>query len=1143
LICSVHAISADTSQTLDLEFDTLNRRLTDSGSIWYGYGNIRLRLDSTSITSDSVIWYREYDAIHFYGDVHAYDSVQHIRSGQLSYYHRDSLMVARDNVIAVHERDSIRTESQTARYDRKSDIIYLEDNPRLFLNYPDTANMIEIEAEYMTFFHADDQAEAQDNVVITYQETRATSGCAEFFRDENLLILTQEPHAERDSSEITGRVMRIRFAESGIDRIEVSDSASAFFVEKGDSTEGTFSGESILSGNDITFYFRDDQIRRITAAGEARSEYRPSADDTTGAGKNFVSGDSIFIFVDDRRISKAEIKGGAEGIYITEAEETDSVAVDAPAEQAADSLRSTPDAAGISDSLPTDSTFASVVDGAATTDSLESGTPEDSIHYRGRFLEYFAENRIIRVSGDAHVRQGQVELEADTIDYDVPQRVVLAQARVDVVEAVESGAVDTIVTPLALKDGSEQIFGSKLVFNVDTKQGLIEDATTQYEQAYYRGRDLFKEEEKVFYVENGRLTSCELEEPHFHFRSERMKLIHNDRVIARPVVFYVETLPVAIIPYYVFPLKRGRHSGILPIRLGNFEQGNRFIGNLGYYWAASEYWDIETSMDYYENAGMNFNTSVRYNKRYGFRGSVSGSYARNRQERAFGESRSDDWWIRGDHRQTLPYDVDFGANWQFVSGSNYTNLYVTDPQVRRNRSIISKANFKKQFGRASMSLSFEHTDNIDSKSRNSNLPRGALTLPSFHPFGSGREVDGVTVKNWYNQFYVSYRNSFAVFTSRDSLPGGGKTGRDYAYLDHHSSMTAPQKLFTYVTFSPRLSLSETWYYIMDTDQAHKAGIPANRPYRRGAISAGVGSNTDLYGTFPINVLGLMALRHVMSPSVSFNWAPAITKNDAVKSFARVGSGGGQQLSLGFGLRHLFQAKVKSGEEEKKLDLLSISSGSSYNFKGGERKFGNLSTTISSSLIRNVNLQGRLTHTLYDENDDLIWKSPSLRSFSISASFQARGSVADDYVRQSVDPGFRQDTLGYEGTNGLDLDVSSQTSTMPGGASWNLNFTHNYSESRQYGTTTNRTHWLRFTFNVDITENWKIKYSQTYDFVRHESVDKMIDIFRKLHCWEGHFYWIPTGSRQGYYFKINVVSIPDIKVEKSESGLRGALFNR
>jgi len=89
----------------------------------------------------------------------------------------------------------------------------------------------------------------------------------------------------------------------------------------------------------------------------------------------------------------------------------------------------------------------------------------------------------------------------------------------------------------------------------------------------------------------------------------------------------------------------------------------------------------------------------------------------------------------------------------------------------------------------------------------------------------------------------------------------------------------------------------------------------------------------------------------------------------------------------------------------------------------------------------------------------------------------------------------------------------------------------------------RIHWISVTFSVDLTTNWKLKYSQTYDLVRHESVDKVVDLYRRIHCWEGHFYWIPNGSRQGYYFKINVIAIPDLKLEKSESGLRGALFGR
>jgi len=1121
-------------------FDFLNRQVTDSGNVWYGSGNIRLQIDSTYISSDSMVWLRDYDIIHFFGRVEAYDTAQFISAGKISYYHHDSVLTAKYNVVMVNRIDSVRTESEAAEYDMEAGVLYLDENPRLLLNYPDTANLVDILSSYLVFYSEDRSAEAVDSVVIVHKSTTATCGCAEYSHHNNNLTLRNEPYVIRDSSDIKGELITIDFSGGGVRQIDVFGDAEALFVESADTSTSQYAGDTKLTGKEIKFYFRNDEVRKITAMGEARSEYYPSPDDTTGAGKNFVSGDTLYVYIDDRRVKKVEIIGGAEGVYITE-KESEEAESDSSMAIREDSLMTDTSGTAVAETAP---------DSVIVGDSLASLPTEDSILYKGHFLEYYADNKIIRITGDASVRQDRVSLDAERIDYDIPKRIVMAEARVDTVDS------NVQVEPLMLKDGSEEILGSRLVFNVDTKKGKIEDATTQYEQAYYRGQDLYKEDEEVFFVENGRLTSCELDEPHFHFRSHRMKLIHNDRVIARPVTLYIESLPVMTIPYYVFPLKRGRHSGILQLKIGNFEQGNRYIGNIGYYWAASEYWDAQASLDFHENIGITLNGIFRYNKRYSFNGNLHASYSRDRREYAFSESRSDRWRIWGNHSQTLPYEVDFRASGQFVSDKNYSTDYSTDPDERRNRNIISKANFNKRFGKASLSLSFSHTNNLDTESKRSSLPIGSFTMPSFHPFGSGQEIDGKTVKKWYHQFYVGYRNSFGFESSESKvtetieiddtteLENERRTWKDYGYLDHSFSISSPQKLFKHLTVGPSLSLQETWYYILKSDQARAAGIPADRPYRRGAISAGINSNTDLYGTFNINKLGLLALRHVISPSASFGWSPEITTNDVIRSFTGRGGGGGKQKRISFGLTNLFQAKVKSGETEKKLDLLRVSSNLSYNFEAERRKFSDLNTSLSSTLIKNVSIRGSLRHGLYDENDELDWRSPSLESFSISTSFQARGSVADDYTRQGLEQELNRDSLAMLTGTGLDVDVSSPPmGAGSGDVSWNLNFSHYYNESRSFGSTVNKTHWAQFTFNVDLTSNWKVKYSQKYDFVRHESVEKVVDLYRKLHCWEGHFYWIPDGSRQGYYFKINVIAIPDIKAEKSESGLRGALFNR
>ncbi|MDD4052386.1 MAG: putative LPS assembly protein LptD, partial [candidate division Zixibacteria bacterium] len=1001
------------------------------------------------------------------------------------------------------------------------------------LNYPDQANLVTISGDTLIFLTDARVGIAKQKVTIDQKETHATCDSAQFILKDNRLILSGSPRAVQGESDIRGKDMEIRFAHGQVERINVVDSATALFVEKGQDKESELSGKSRLSGKQITFYFKDGEIRKIAADGAARSDYFPAPDDTTGAGKNFVSGDSIFIYVQNQKTEKIEVKGGAEGVYITKVDGGDTTAADTSAVDT--TITGIPGA----NTLAKADTSWDRFSGGQPGDTL--GAPgdtlgllnwpyQDSIHYRGGYLEFFVAERIIRMTGNSIVRQKTVTLDAHQIDYNIPKRVALAKARVD------SVGDSTHITPLALKDGSEEIFGSQLVYNVDTKKGLIENATTEYERSYYTGKDLYKEEEKVFYVEDGTLSSCDLPEPHFHFSSRKMKMMNDDKAVARPVTLYIETVPVMVVPYYIFPLKRGRHSGILPLRLGNFERGNRYLGNIGYYWAASEYWDLQSSLDFYENIGTTFNGVLRYNKRYGFSGQVQGSYARERREAALVETRKRQWALSGSHRQTLPYNIGFSAYMNFASSSYYTD-YSTNPDERRNRSLTSKANFNKQFGKASLSLSFNNTNNLDTDSRTSQLPSGSLTMPQFQPFGSGREVDGKTIKKWYNEFYLGYNNNFALSLQNRKLTDGTRSRKEYGYVHHNLSMTASQKAAKYLNLSFRLSSTETWYRIMRTNKSEEMGIPADF-YRRGSITGGLGANTNLYGTFPVGFFGLQALRHVLTPTVGFSWAPAVTKNDTVKQYTGPGGGGNRQMTMSLDITQLFQAKVKSGDKEAKYDLLRVSSGAGYNFESTGRKLSDLSTSFSTALGK-INLNGSIEHDLYDTRNKIRFWKPRLKSFSISSSFQGRGSVSDNYVSQGLGASAPEDSSGFPTLPGEGFEAPTSSAA---GTAWNFSVSHRYSESGHLTGEVSRTHWVQLTFNMDLTANWKIKYHQNYDLVAHETTEKVIDLYRRLHCWEAHFYWIPEGSRKGYYFKINVIAVPDIKLEKSESGLRGALLD-
>ena len=73
-------------------------------------------------------------------------------------------------------------------------------------------------------------------------------------------------------------------------------------------------------------------------------------------------------------------------------------------------------------------------------------------------------------------------------------------------------------------------------------------------------------------------------------------------------------------------------------------------------------------------------------------------------------------------------------------------------------------------------------------------------------------------------------------------------------------------------------------------------------------------------------------------------------------------------------------------------------------------------------------------------------------------------------------------------------------------------------------------------SFNLTAHWRIDYTGRYDVVERKFVSQRIEFYRDLHCWEARFVWEPTGIREGYYVRVNIKAIPEIKLERAK-GLR------
>ncbi len=820
------------------------------------------------------------------------------------------------------------------------------------------------------------------------------------------------------------------------------------------------SGSNLIRGRIADFFVEDDTLRAIRVIGQAYTDYQPT-DSTEGS--NHASGDSLWLYFEQGRIASIIISGGAQGRYL----------------------------------------------------GPRPSGGNDTVDYKAANIYFVPDSNRVDLEMDGELKYGTIALDAGRISYWTNNRNLLARG-------IKPSDTAMVTQRPVLTDGQQTIEGDQLTYNIDTRRGRIRGSATQFEGAYYRGGDFRKYTDSVYFVTDGIYTTCELDKPHFRFESRDMVIIRNDKVIARPVKVRIGEVPMAMLPFYIFPIKRGRHSGFLPLRFGNFQQGERFIGNAGYYWAASDYWDVQASLDYNEKSGLLIRSGMNYAWRYRFSGNVSGSYTRESRITTSGTSKSTRWSLRGAHQQTISPTASLSGSMDFVSDASFYQNFSFDPTDRRQRTLRSQLNFNKRWKTASLTAYVENTENLDTESLTRRLPQVDFQMFQRRLLSPDSGQDA----RWYHNGYMSYSSRFSHFETRSPKANdttGAKDEKQYATADHSASFSFPQKLLRYVSVSPNASLQETWYYVFNTRLASDAGVPTEDAARRLAGSMGVSASTNLYGFLNPRLWGLSTIRHTMSPRVSYTFTPPVVQNDIYRSFTGTGGGSARRTQIvGMSLSNTLDAKLGEGETEKKLTLLNFGLGASYNAEADTRKWSSLSGNARTN-IGNLDLATEATWDLYNRQTlDLQWTNPTLTNFGVSAATSLRAEISPFTSVTAIGEDFdRQDT-------------TTAREEIP----FNMSVSYRYSESRG-SSAISKDHWIGWRVDLQPTANWSVNYQQTYNWARHAVTDQRFEVTRDLHCWEMRFLWVPTGSGAGYYFRINVKALPDIRLERSESGVLGA----
>lgn len=106
---------------------------------------------------------------------------------------------------------------------------------------------------------------------------------------------------------------------------------------------------------------------------------------------------------------------------------------------------------------------------------------------------------------------------------------------------------------------TENFKGDKITFNVETWEGLFNKGVSQEDQVidseninfYFKGDLINKTEENYVLLEKGEITSCDLDDPHYKLKAEKLWMLSGDEWAMLSGVLYIGRVPVLYIPAYL----------------------------------------------------------------------------------------------------------------------------------------------------------------------------------------------------------------------------------------------------------------------------------------------------------------------------------------------------------------------------------------------------------------------------------------------------------------------------------------------------------------------------------------------------------------------------------------------------------------
>ena len=290
------------------------------------------------------------------------------------------------------------------------------------------------------------------------------------------------------------------------------------------------------------------------------------------------------------------------------------------------------------------------------------------------------------------------EIKAETVEYDSKNNVYIARDGVVISKGKKRLSADRVIFDhknmkasaeghVVMVTGEDVLSGDRIDIDLESETGTIYQGKvfTKEKHFYIQGERVEKIGKKEYQVYRASVTTCDGPTPAWKITGKNLDITLEGYGKVKNGAFWIKDVPVMYSPYFIFPVKKKRQSGLLFPEFGSSDRKGLSY-NQPIFWAIDDSSDATFYNYFMTERGNKVGAEYRYVLDDRSKGTVMFDYLDDRKIDDGTGSNSRDWgyegdaylrpnhdryWLRAKVNQMLPLDFSSRLDLDIVSDQDY----------------------------------------------------------------------------------------------------------------------------------------------------------------------------------------------------------------------------------------------------------------------------------------------------------------------------------------------------------------------------------------------------------------------------------------------------------------------------------------